>query len=156
MKLTSYPGHLSFLMSDGGEGVLFVPWACPISERWNALGTRLSSTTWSFCKTGALQSILRISFVHLNKSAEDSCRFDLINKINFYRKTPHINIIIHHILIWFCRPYTVNSDDAIRTKYWTSECWRFDGSSHSEIFLKKIYFWKKEASWKRPACVFIF
>ena len=31
MKLTSYPGHLSFLMSGNGEGVLFVPWACPIS-----------------------------------------------------------------------------------------------------------------------------
>ena len=31
LELTSYPGHLSFLMSGNGEGVLFVPWACPIS-----------------------------------------------------------------------------------------------------------------------------
>ena len=88
MKLTLYPGHLSFLISDGGECVSFVPWSCPISERWNAPGTRLSSTTWRFYKTCASQNmmfpfILRISFVNLNQSAKDSCRFDIINKINF-------------------------------------------------------------------------
>ena len=36
MKPTSYPGHLSFLVSDGRKGVLFV--TRPISERPNALG----------------------------------------------------------------------------------------------------------------------
>ena len=39
MKPTSYPGHLSFLISDGGEGVSFVPRTLPISERRNSLET---------------------------------------------------------------------------------------------------------------------
>ena len=43
MELTSYPGHLSFLMSGNGEGVLFVPWACPISGGWSALGAAVAS-----------------------------------------------------------------------------------------------------------------
>ena len=42
MKQT-YPGHLSFLIMGGGEGVPFVHWACLMSEG-NAPGMRLSST----------------------------------------------------------------------------------------------------------------
>ena len=36
MKTSLYPGHLSFLISDGGKGVSIV--LRPISERQNALG----------------------------------------------------------------------------------------------------------------------
>ena len=84
---TSLLSRTSFLILDGGEGVLLVPCACPKSERWNALGARLPPTTWSFYKTGTSQSmmfsfILGTSFVNLNQSAEDCSRFVPINKIN--------------------------------------------------------------------------
>ena len=79
MKSTPYPGHLSFLMSNGGKGVLCVPHTSPISEKQNALETRFNQAFESFYKTDTSQSmmfpfIFRISRVNLNQST-DSCRF---------------------------------------------------------------------------------
>ena len=89
MKLTSYPGLLFFLISDGGEGVSFIylklvpyqsgemPWGRDFHQP-HELFTKQAPH-----KKLCLPFILRISFVNLNQPAEDSCRFVPINKIHF-------------------------------------------------------------------------
>ena len=49
--------------------------------------------------------ILTISFVNLIQSAKVPTDFILLTK-KIFKETPHINVIIHHTLIWFCRPKT--------------------------------------------------
>ena len=85
MKPTSYPGHLSFLISHGRKGVSFVP--RPISEGRNALRRDChepykSDTMRHLSQSMMFPHTLGILFVNLNQSA-DSCRFISIKKRNF-------------------------------------------------------------------------
>ena len=81
MKQNSYPGYLSFLISDCSESLLFVPSDIRAYEVYEAYDVYTKQTLHN-SQSMMFPFILRISFASLSQSA-DYCRVVPINKRKF-------------------------------------------------------------------------